>query len=91
MSKAIYRHPEGISLNGREWLLDDDGNWMEFDTYDQAKAFLLGKGYKESHIDECVFIEDIMTCSKCGHKFSTENSYEVMHNRFICPDCKEMN
>ena len=50
MSWLIKRPIDGISLNGDEYLLDDDGNEMIFDTVSQAKAFLIQNGYDEESI-----------------------------------------
>ena len=36
----VYMHPEGISLNGREFLLDDAGNVMLFPSIDNALKFV---------------------------------------------------
>lgn len=36
----IARHPEGISLNGFEFVLDDDGYLKKFETEDDALHFL---------------------------------------------------
>ena len=58
MAFIIYRHPEGISLNGREYLLDDKDKLITFDTYDQAKQFLIDQSYATGDIDENVFIAD---------------------------------
>ena len=32
MKYRIYRHPEGISLNGKEFVLDEEDKVMLFDT-----------------------------------------------------------
>ena len=37
---GIYRAIGGISLNGREWVLDDDGDIMKFKTHQDAINFL---------------------------------------------------
>lgn len=37
---GIYRYINGISLNGAEWLLDDDCNIRMFKHKDDAIAFL---------------------------------------------------
>lgn len=37
---GIYRAIGGISLNGREWVLDDDGDIMKFKTHQDALNFL---------------------------------------------------
>ncbi len=41
---TIGRPVNGISLNGDEFLLDDDGNVMEFDSVENAKEFLRANG-----------------------------------------------
>ena len=58
MGKLIYRHPEGISLNGKEYLLNDDNTLKKFDDESDAKCFLLCEGYELEDIDDSVFIED---------------------------------
>jgi len=40
MSYIVGRPIEGISINGDEWLLDDDGEVMEFETHEEAVKFL---------------------------------------------------
>lgn len=39
-SFIIGRHIEGVSLNGLEYLLTEDGEYMEFPSIDDAKQFL---------------------------------------------------
>lgn len=39
-SFIIGRHIEGVSLNGLEYLLTEDGEYMEFPSIDDAKRFL---------------------------------------------------
>jgi len=36
MSYVVYRHPNGISLNGKEFVLNDEGEVMLFATVDNA-------------------------------------------------------
>jgi len=38
---VIARHIEGISLNGREHCLDDEGNIVFFESFESAKSHLL--------------------------------------------------
>ena len=52
---AIGRPINGISLNGLEYLLNDDGSYMEFNDSKTAKDFLRENGYGEWSDDE---IED---------------------------------
>ena len=42
---GIYRAIGGISLNGREWVLDDDGDIMKFKTH-QDVAILANTNVK---------------------------------------------
>jgi hypothetical protein len=49
--------PEGvIGLNGWQYLLDDDGGEMEFDSKKSANSFLLEGGYSQEYIDEWIEI-----------------------------------
>ena len=50
--------PDGvIGLNGWQYLLDDDGEEMEFDNTDSANSFLLDNGsYTQEYIDEWIEI-----------------------------------
>ncbi len=54
IGKAI----NGISLNGLEWLLDDENNPMEFDSKESAIEFLKLNGYDSLTDEE---IEDTFT------------------------------
>ena len=48
ISKAI----EGISLNGKEYLLDGDGKTMKFQSRESAIEFLKSKGYENFSAEE---------------------------------------
>ena len=43
----IGRFIDGISLNGLEWLLDDEGNVLKFNSKDDAMDFLRDNGFDE--------------------------------------------
>ena len=50
--------PDGvIGLNGWQYLLDNDGNEMEFKSTDSANQFLLDGGYSQDWIDEWIEIK----------------------------------
>lgn len=51
MSVLIKRPINGITINGFEYVLDDKGNEIAFDTLEDAKVFLAQHGYNESTID----------------------------------------
>lgn len=68
MSKAVIvgRPINGISINGLEWLLDDDGGYIVFENADAAKKFLMEHGFEEEDMEKLVFVESIGTCFRCG-------------------------
>jgi|TARA_R110000744_G_scaffold63081_10_gene129920 hypothetical protein len=56
MKSIISQHIEGISINGFEHCLDDDGEVMTFESNDDAIQFLLKKGYEWQDIGWSVFV-----------------------------------
>lgn len=54
----VGRPVEGISLNGDEFLLDNKGNPLVFNSIEQAKDFLINKGgYDEVNLEEINFYD----------------------------------
>jgi len=54
MKIKVGRPIEGISLNGLEYLLEEEGgNEMLFDTPEAAKEFLITQGISEEDFDNC--------------------------------------
>lgn len=43
----IGRPVDGIALNGLEWLLDDEGNMLRFNSRDKAMDFLRDNGFDD--------------------------------------------
>jgi hypothetical protein len=58
MRIAIIRPINGISLNGDEYIIDEDGAPIEFDTVKEAINFLLDRNYAASDLRELNFIID---------------------------------
>ena len=63
MSYRIYRHPEGISLNGKEFVLDEEDTVMLFDTETDAVKFVADDieeyvTVQELEEDHGIFIEE---------------------------------
>lgn len=53
MSYIVYSYPEGISLNGRQYLLDDNTHEIkEFASISDVFTFLNNKGVGASTLDE---------------------------------------
>ena len=63
--KTISRFQEGITLNPKEYVLDNKGNVKKFKTYDKAKQFLLKHGIAEDSIDNGIYIEDEVPYENC--------------------------
>lgn len=64
MYYGIYRYINGISLNGAEWLLDDDCNIRTFEHKDDALAFLNSQevgvyGDEEDIEEQGIFIGEV--------------------------------
>lgn len=68
MSKAVIvgRPINGITINGLEYLMDDEGAYKIFDDMDAAKKFLMENGIEEEDLEYMVFVESIGTCFRCG-------------------------
>lgn len=52
---AIRRHINGICPNAIEYVLDDDGKIMEFESKEDAIDFLKEHGGSDDEIYDCVF------------------------------------
>jgi len=48
----IYRYINDISLNGREYLLDEEGKELKFDNEEQAFNFLSNGGIEAKNEEE---------------------------------------
>ena len=54
---AVGRHINGITINPLEYLLDDEGDLMTFESEEKAKEFLTEKGFSEEDMYWMVFEE----------------------------------
>lgn len=54
---AIGRHINGITLNPLEYVVDDNGELMVFETEDKAKDFLREHGFGDEDMEYLVFEE----------------------------------
>ncbi len=58
----IGRAIEGISINGKEWLLDDKNQIMTFSSTENAKEFLKENGFEslsDDELEDSFFYEEI--------------------------------
>ena len=56
---AVGRPINGISINGCEWLLDDDGNLKVFTEENIAVQFLKEHGISDDELEDYIFSDDI--------------------------------
>ena len=54
---AVGRHINGITINPLEYLLDDEGDLMTFESEEKAKEFLAEKGFSKEDMYWMVFEE----------------------------------
>ena len=58
ISYVIGRYVGTTTLNGKEYVLDDDGNVMKFTTEELAIKFLTEAGFPELTDDSNIFIDE---------------------------------
>ncbi len=64
---VIGRPVNGISLNGLEYALDDDGNYIHFSSVCEAKRFLRDNGVEdENELEDCFIYKHHTFCPECG-------------------------
>ena len=62
MSYLIARPINGISINGNEYALGNDGQELKFDSYKEAEGYILKNGYTQDDIDNCCVFPWEDTC-----------------------------
>ena len=55
MRVALSRSINGISINGQEYLLNEDDTIREFNSIDNAKKFIFDNGATEKDFEDGVF------------------------------------
>ena len=58
----IGRAIEGVSINGKEWLLDDNNDIMKFESQEMAIEFLKESGFdnlSEEELKDFFFYEEV--------------------------------
>ena len=70
---VIGRPTNGISINGLEYLCDNNKAILKFSTFEEAKTFLLKNGYSEQNIkDEGIIIKEINPTKAKEKSFSEQ-------------------
>lgn len=57
MGVIVGRHIEGITINPLEYLLDDEGELVVFESEEQARQHLIKNGYSKDDLYWIVFEE----------------------------------
>ena len=47
----------GVTINGCEWLIDSNNDYMRFNSIEEAQIFLFDNGYNEKEIEYFNFKE----------------------------------
>jgi hypothetical protein len=58
---VVARPINGITINGLEYLLDDDGKPIVFAGQQEAEAFLLSLGMSEDDMKNMHFIDEVQS------------------------------
>lgn len=89
MSKAVIvgRPINGISINGLEYLLDNEDQTMIFENEDAAKDYLRQHNFTEEEIEEAVvFKHSIGTCKRCGSPLFPSQITDYTSQCFTCDE-----
>ena len=88
MSKAVVARPvNGITLNGElEYLLDDSGAVLIFDSPEQAMSFLTAAGVEPEDLRQMTIMESCGTCCKCGSPLFRSLMPDYAFQCFTCDE-----
>ena len=88
MSMAVVTRPvNGITLNSElEFLLDDSGAVLVFDSPEQARSFLMAAGVEPEELRHMTIMESCGTCCKCGSPLFRSLSPSYMFQCFTCDE-----
>ena len=87
MKKVIVGRPiGGVSLNGLEYILDDEGVVKYFDGIEEARKFLLDNGMSREELESVVFRESCGTCFRCGSPLFKSDITGYAYQCFRCDE-----
>jgi len=85
--KVIVGRPiHGISLNGLEYLLHDNGDIHYFDGVEDAKQFLFKNGFTKADLEGIVFRKSCGTCFRCGSPLFKSDTDGYDSQCFTCDE-----
>lgn len=88
---VIGRAINGISINGLEYALDDAGNYIHFNSIEEAKQFLRDNGVEdEEDLEDCFVLKHHTYCLNCGKEYMLDTS-EIFTDElgmgYYCTEC----
>lgn len=89
MKKIIVGRPiEGISLNGLEYILNDEGEIRYFDSVDEAKALLRENGFDDETMEDGLIFRESedRTCVRCGAPLFKSDLPDYTYQCFRCDE-----
>lgn len=89
MKKVIIGRPiNDISLNGLEYILDDEGEIRYFDSIDEAKALLREHGYDDEDMEDYLVFKESedRTCFRCGSPLFKSDIAGYTYQCFHCDE-----
>lgn len=89
MKKVIVGRPiNGISLNGLEYILDDEDEIRYFDSIDEAKTLLREHGYDDEDMEDYLVFKESedRTCFRCGSPLFKSNIQGYTYQCFHCDE-----
>ena len=89
MKKVIVGRPiNGISLNGLEYILDDEGEIRYFNSIEEAKALLREHGYDDEDMEDYLVFKESedRTCFRCGSPLFKSDIAGYTYQCFHCDE-----
>ena len=81
----VGRHINGITLNDLEYLLESNGDYMEFENKEKAIDFLKSKGATDTEIEWFTFKKmELTTCLNCNVKAKREIFKDELGKHISC-------
>ena len=85
---VIGKHINDITLNPLEYIVDDNGNYMEFENKENAVKFLKEHGFTDDDMWWLRFQWHTI-CLQCGEEVFVNEDDVSIDDLVICTECPE--
>lgn len=82
----VGRCVNGVTINGLEYLQNDDGEVLYFNGISAAKSYLHEHGVTDSEMDDMIFRESVGTCKHCGDSLFPSDIDGYKYQCFKCDE-----